>query len=178
MKPDIQKLRRFCLAVALLLLTYSLAVVEFAAPLEIQPLGIPIVVQQPILLPIALVFASIYSTLRFYLFAIAATTPPWRGRAMLLSGKTVTPTPSQLLKDSSDLLSYVHQEIVEYFPGYAGHHVPLKVTLSGENYRFEFRPTPRSLLLGRLSDVDYVAPIWANLVALSIWTLQTFTQLL
>ena len=178
MKPDIQKLRRFCLAVALLLLTYSLAVVEFAAPLEIRPLGIPIVVEQPLLLPIALVLASIYSTLRFYLFAIAATTTPWRGRAMIMSGKAVRPVSSQLLKDISDLSKFVQQDIVEYFPGYAGHRIELTVNQSGNNYDVEFKPSPRSLLLGRLSDVDYVAPIWANVVALSLWAINTFTHLL
>ena len=42
MTPDLQKLRRFALAIGLLLITYSVALVELDVGETVRPLGIPL----------------------------------------------------------------------------------------------------------------------------------------
>lgn len=82
MDPDLEKLRRFSLMVGLLLITYAFAV-DFDPSKTISPLGLSMKVTRPELLPIGLVLASLYSSLRFAYYGYVAgmsPSPPRRRR--------------------------------------------------------------------------------------------------
>jgi hypothetical protein len=60
-EPDIEKLRRFSLVVALITLTYSVAGISLVPDPGISVIGLTFKVSRPDLLPIGLVLASVLS---------------------------------------------------------------------------------------------------------------------
>ena len=76
MSPNLEKLRRFALAIALLLITYSLAAVELDAGETIRPLGIPLKINDPRSLGIGLVLASLYAAASFVMYGTWLTESP------------------------------------------------------------------------------------------------------
>ena len=78
-RPDLQKIRRFALAVGLVLITYSVAL-EFNFDEEVRPLGLPFKVVEPWLLPIGLMLTSFYGLLRFWYYGCLLTASPARRR--------------------------------------------------------------------------------------------------
>src|SRR5258707_863194 len=83
--PDIAKLRRFSLTVALILLALILADVKVEVPLRVSPLGVPLIINRPDLLTVSLAIAAIYSTLRFVYYGMFVSPSPMRARRDLLS---------------------------------------------------------------------------------------------
>ena len=79
-KPDIEKLRRFSLVVALITLTYSIAGISLAPDPGISVIGLTFKVSRPALLPIGLVMASIYAMIRFYYYGFMLKKSPYRVR--------------------------------------------------------------------------------------------------
>lgn len=76
-EPDIEKLRRFALAVALILLTYSVAGVSLKPGSGISVMGLIFEVSRPGLLPIGLVIASICAMIRFYYYGFMLKKSPY-----------------------------------------------------------------------------------------------------
>ena len=83
-REDLTRLRRFAIAAGLALLTYVAAGVSIAPQAQISTFGIQFQVRRPELLPIALVLASVYATVRFYYFAMMLGTSPYRLRRDIL----------------------------------------------------------------------------------------------
>lgn len=79
-EPDIDKLRRFSLVIALILLTYSVSGISLKPDLVISVIGFPLNVARPELLPIGLVIASICSIIRFYYYGFLLNKSPSRFR--------------------------------------------------------------------------------------------------
>jgi hypothetical protein len=85
-EPDIEKLRRFSLAVALVLLTYSVAGVSLTPNSGISLIGLTFKLSRPDLLPIGLIIASIYSTISFYYYGFMLKKSPYRVRRDIIDG--------------------------------------------------------------------------------------------
>lgn len=79
-EPDIGKLRRFSLAVALVTLTYSVAGISLVPDSGISVIGLTFKVSRPGLLPIGLVIASLYAMTRFYYYGFMLKKSPYRVR--------------------------------------------------------------------------------------------------
>lgn len=73
MNPDLEKLRRFALAVGLILITYSIAAVELATGETIHPLGLPLKINRPEYLGIGLAIASFWGMARYFYYALLGT---------------------------------------------------------------------------------------------------------
>ena len=82
-EPDLQKLRRFALAIGLVLITYSIAL-EFDPGEGVRPLGLPFKVVRPELLPIGLILASVYGAVRFWYYGTMKGESPARHRQRLV----------------------------------------------------------------------------------------------
>ena len=85
-EPGIEKLRRFALAVGLILLTYSLAGISMKPDSEISVIGLTFKVSRPELLPVGLVIASLYSMIRFYYYGFMLKKSPYRLRRDAIEG--------------------------------------------------------------------------------------------
>jgi hypothetical protein len=84
--PDIEKLRRFALTVALITLTYSVAGISLKPDSGISVIGLSFQVARPGLLPIGLVVASFCSLLRFYYYGFMLKKSPYRVRRDIIDG--------------------------------------------------------------------------------------------
>lgn len=175
-EQQLGSLRVFSLTIALLLITFALAGVRLESPAKIQPLGIPLEVTRPDLLTIALVLASVYSLVRFIYFALLAQPSPVRARSRLLRGSRVNTTTRPASLDEFE--RQVAAEMERYFPRLPSSPVKYEVwevEEPKEGYRFGLRMSvPRIVQwAARFEDIDFLAPIWANGIALGLWVYAT-----
>lgn len=84
MTPDLERLRRFALGSALVLIAYVAAGVDLEGGASISLFGIPFNIHRPELLPLGLVLASSYSLVRFYYYGFMLSSSPGRNRKDLL----------------------------------------------------------------------------------------------
>ena len=59
--PDLERLRRFALAIGLVTLTYGVAGISLTAGATVSPFGIPFTISRPDFLPVGLAIASLYA---------------------------------------------------------------------------------------------------------------------
>ncbi len=173
--PEITRLRRFSLAFGLLLVTFSVAGVEIDSPATISPLGIPLVLKRPGLLGIGLVLGSVYSLLRYWYYGILVGLSPRRARKRLENG---TLTDGSITINGSigiNSIQHFHEEarrqVDRYFPTIPGWAEP-QTDVTGDSGGFHIRITTVPFyirILALLHDVDYYAPIWVNLIAISVY---------
>lgn len=168
---SLSKIRRFALIIALILITYSIAGVKLDVPAKMQPLGIPLIIERPDLIAIGLVIASLYSIFKFVYYGMVIHSGqynPMRAKKRLLSGKLVDPT--AYVEDLEDFQNQVKSDILRYFPhGWKGHP---DFECSQCERVFSFKVPKMSRLTrwsARLEDLDFLAPLFANLGALTLW---------
>jgi len=166
--PDIFKIRRFALAIALILITLVLAKIEIETPLRIAPLGFPLIIRSPNLLTAALVIASIYATLRYMYYGILAQPSPMRARRILLSGRALN-TPSTGI-DIQEFAERVEKEIDRYFPSVGNRRVKIQTIQdhAGCHIKLDVPVIVRTVCW--IENLDFLLPIIANILALSFWS--------
>lgn len=199
MKPDLDKLRKFSLLAAVLLFSYSVAGIRLAEGEKVTLLGFPFSVSNPELLPLGLVALSLYGLVRFYYYGAMLYSTPYRIRRDLLKvlhaeggkgnykgsvffGPTLFST-TPLVNDRADAKAQLDQ-IVEAFPMLWGKRTEGKI----ERHRlYDDEGDERDCWEAQISipvicriaasvqDIDYMAPIWANVIALSITGLRAAT---
>ena len=89
MDTDLEKIRRFSLTAALVLITYVMAGVRVEPNARVSSLGIPFVVGRSDWLPIGVALACIFSMLRFLYYGHMLGTSPYRRRRTLIDGLLV-----------------------------------------------------------------------------------------
>ena len=89
MDTDLEKIRRFALAAALILISYVVAGIRVDPNAHISPLGIPFVVKRSGLLPIGIALACLFSMVRFVYYGHMLGTSPYRKRRNLIDGLLV-----------------------------------------------------------------------------------------
>lgn len=182
MFPDLQKLRRFALAIGLVLITYSVAAVELDVEGVVRPLGVPLKINQPGLLGLGLALASLYSLVRFWHYGTMAQMTPSKQRWSSLNragiGRRFGATKELYVSEPE------REEFVEnfrpLFPQVPGVLISAKWRLDSTrpDESLDFNPTymleclivPRRIrFVTALEQIDYLAPIWVNAVALLLW---------
>jgi len=169
--PDLARLRRFALAAGLVLLGYSCAGVSLKPAAEINPLGIPLTIARPELLPLVLALVSVYALARFAYYGLMRSPSPARSRKQLL------------LQLGDDLASaFPHEEAAHafflelrgWYPTVLGRtatiHTPALVQKANhvEVRVTEFKVPKRVRLATWLEQLDYTAPVWVNFCALLV----------
>jgi hypothetical protein len=84
-RPDHLGMRRFSLAMGLLLVGYSIAGISLEPDPAVSLLGIPFRLSRPQLLPYVLAAATLYGLLRYYYYCILLTRTPYSVRRDLLN---------------------------------------------------------------------------------------------
>jgi hypothetical protein len=164
---DVERIRVFSLTVALILLTYSAAGFQMQAPANVTPLGIPLTIRRPELLPIALVVSAIYSTMRYVYFGMLVQPSPIRARKRLMSGSRADTTTTPAGLDA--LHAQVSEEVHRYFPRFGKKRVVFEITEIGDTLRLKVDVPLTIRLISRFEDLDFLAPIWANALAIASW---------
>ena len=198
-QPNLEKLRRFSLVAALLLFSYSVAGIQLAQGKIISLFGIPFTVSSPELLPVGLVVLSVYGLVRFYYYGAMLHSTPYRTRRDLLRtlhaeggrgtykgsvyfGPTKFST-TPLVHDRAELDTQVG-ELIAAFPKLGRRRPERKIVrheVTGEDgepytvWEAELLIPVTCRLAAFLQDVDYTAPIWANVGALAITLARTVT---
>ena len=175
MERDLVKLRRFALAIGLILITYVLAEVRIGPQPKWAPLGIEFIIGNPKLIPIGLAFASLYQGLSFLFYGMLRIDPPWVARKKELAKATgdrmsssgywlakhpVTADP-KLVRNMQNWLSehsYPHVDWSRFRPetfknAEGVDSLRLVVPFYAKLYVF-------------LDDLDFSAPVWVNALAL------------
>jgi len=170
--PDLTKIRRFALIIALILLTLVLAGVKLDTPLHVEPLGIPLVVQRPDLLSVALVIAAIYSTIRYVYYGMMLQPSPMRARRELMAGKVYT-TNAGGLEEYDKSRTDFQQKVDRWFPQLGKHKVTFNSTFGGGAAEMTSVKVPTAVrLLCWIENLDFVLPILANIVGVGLWTVR------
>jgi hypothetical protein len=169
-RPDLEKIRRFALAVALILSTLVLAGVKLETPLHVAPLGIPLIVQRPDLLSIGLVLAAIYSMLRYVYYGMLIQPSPMRARRELTGGKSYAwktgDTTGVLQQARSDFQARVDR----WFPQIGRHRVTFTATLGQGATGVNDVNVPRLVrVMCWIENLDFMLPIGANVAAVGLW---------
>ena len=86
MRPDLEKLRRFSLTVAIVLFVYGIAGVDIKPNEGVRPLGIPLELKEPTLVGGGLLLAAIYAVARYFYYSSVATESRFRTRRGLRRG--------------------------------------------------------------------------------------------
>jgi len=196
-EPDIEKLRRFSLVVALIILTYSVAGISLSPDAAISVIGLTFKVSRPGLLPIGLVMASIYAVIRFYYYGFMLKKSPYRVRRNVIDtlhcrkrkyfgGKRKVPTylgPTEFwaslwVSNRKEAEEYINN-FPEVFPKFALARPLMKIEGSktcnedGENERMQYDVQViipiRCRVTAIAQDIDYASPIWLNLVSLAVF---------
>jgi hypothetical protein len=160
----IQKLRRFSLSIGLITFTYSVAGIQLDTPAKIEPLGIPLVIQNPYLIGYALVLASLYASIRYLYYAVLIGPSPRTIRKRLIEGQL-----PDLRRSFSDAGHNFHEdfslEFNKWFPRVGKQKASCRILARGE---VEELNIPRIVrLFCFLEDIDYYSPIWVNIIAVS-----------
>lgn len=171
--PNLGRLRLFSLSIALIIITYSISGISMESPAKVQPFGIPFVIERPDLLGIGLVLAALYSVARFYYYGMLVQPSPIRARSRLLRGSRVdtSTTPTSL----EELHEQVSAELHRYFPRVGKEHVWFEISESDNTLEFKIKAPTIVRLVARFEDLDFLAPIWANILAVILWIFFVFS---
>ena len=169
---EIQKLRRFSLTVAVILATLVLAGVKIDVPVHVSPLGIPMTIERPDLLTLGLVVVAIYTIVKYIYFAMFIHASPMRARRELATRIDKT------LFSGTDALeafrSRVQSDVNRYFPHVGKTRVTFEFMQDANGCQVRNLKVPRFVkLLCRLEDIDFLLPIVANVIAVSMWVYRT-----
>jgi hypothetical protein len=194
-EPDIEKLRRFSLVVALITLTYSVAGISLVPDPGISVIGLTFKVSRPNLLPIGLVLASIYAVIRFYYYGFMLKKSPYRFRRNIIDnlhcskrqyirGRKKVPTyfgPTEFhaslwVPDKAEVKAYI-ENFPDAFPKFALARPSMNINSKevftedgdsrGMRYDVQVVIPVRCRLAAIIQDIDYSSPIWLNLVSLT-----------
>lgn len=196
--PDIEKLRRFSLVAALALIFYSAAGISLEPGAKASVLGIPFIIKNPDLLLVGFLLASTYGLVRFYYYAIMLNDSPHRNRKDLLHklhakdgygnyNGSVFFGPSEY---STTPMVHEHSEVEDELKSVVGAFSKIGRSRvfgeikshqgcddDGELYCVFYAEIkiPLACRMAAIAqDIDYTAPIWANLIALTMvvltWT--------
>ena len=169
--PDLDKLRRFSLAIGMILLVYSLAGVKIQSPAQISPLGIPLEISHPEYLPVGLILASLYAAIKFFYYGvIRSNTPAFTRRTFIKSVESSIPT-GQYEVSISDVLGT--------FPLVFGKLPTIRYSPNADRKsKCGVLKIPwQSKVVCWLENADYLAPIWfsAIVVLTALFFLFTLT---
>ncbi len=102
---DLNKTRRFALAIGLVLFVYSIAGLSLDLDKTLTILGIPLMINNPKLIGIGLIICSIYATLRYLYYGIITGITPKKARDNLLNNRF--PDGSRVSTEKSVSSSYL-----------------------------------------------------------------------
>lgn len=190
--PDLVRLRRFTLGMALLLIALATALVNVERPLSLKPFGISLSVARVNWLVSGIALTVFYGASRFWYYGVLVEESPayrrkdrlppkfrWpkgvridRGRALgkWLRGLVGTRVLSlTVLKRGT--LDEVLEEATRCFPRFGSKRVIFrKSTDPGSDSEEVVIVIPWLCRVGaRIQDADYTAPIWFNGLALVVW---------
>ncbi len=173
--PDLQRMRRLAIVLSIILFTYSVAAVRLDTGETITPIGIPLKINNPEFLGIGLLIANIYAMLRFILYGLVKNLCPRRFRKVLAENKTEN--------DYSDFIyelfpgedrNNVIRELNEAFPTLNSKGVGIVEPENEKQLGYvEFSIPPHTELLSFFHDIDYLAPIWFSVIAITTWSINT-----
>ena len=193
--PSIEKLRRFSLVIAMVLLTYSIAGISLDPNAQVLLVGLAFKVSRPELLPIGFVLASLYGLISYYYYAFMLAMSPYRVRRDIIDGLNswepsftagskvhvyFGPTEfetSPWHTDRKEVEDYV-EEFPNAFPKFARARASATLVSDqncnedGDVYRtYAARVIipVRCRLAAIFQDIDYSLPIWLNCIALIVF---------
>ena len=194
-QPDLEKLRRFALTIALITITYATAGISLEQNSNISLIGLTFKVSRPSLLPIGLALASFYAMISFFYYGFMLKKSPYRTRRDTLNSLTCYerrrfknkvsvyfgPTKfsaSLWVPQKKETEEYI-KNFPEVFPKFALAQVNMNIESSesfnedgesnGMDYNVEIVIPIRCRMAAIFQDIDYALPVWLNFISLTIF---------
>lgn len=198
-EPGIERLRRFALTIGLVLLTYSLAGISMKPDSGISIIGLTFQVSRPELLPVGLVIASIYASIRFIYYGFMLKKSPYKLRRDAIDGlrnprprlrgtkrKRVSIYFGPIKEFDSLVWDEDKKKVQEYvdnfpniFPKFARARASARLTWdqghdedgepTGMYYSAKVSIPVSCRMAAIVQDIDYFLPIGLNLISLAIF---------
>ena len=167
---DLERLRRFCLAIGLILITYFFADVKVDASKNVSFAGLPLTILRPELIPIGLLIASFYNAMRFWYYGFASHRSPRKKRRQILDSFVCQADGTYKLKSYLTVgeLNELENKIEQAFPHFRKARPVLARDCPGGVTTPKFSLPFRITLAGWFEDLDYAAPVWLNLIAVGL----------
>lgn len=167
---EIDKLRRFCLTVGLILITYVFADVKVDAAKSVSFAGLPLTILRPELIPVGLLIASAYNAVRFWYYGFAVHRSPRKKRRQILDSFTREASGIYTLRKhlKTGELNELEKKIDEAFPHFPKVRPALTREWPDGVTTAKLAIPFRLKLAGWFEDVDYAAPVWLNLIAVAL----------
>lgn len=193
MKPELVRLRRFSLVIALILITYAGAGITLREDATISPFGVPFTIERPDLLPLGLAFASVYAAGSFFYWGAMCTASPTMRRRKYRD--LARPSAARhgilwLADDVPALTSPTTDEFRSYQLEIKAASPRVGLLEAGSTFLLVGRERDSPMrelqgqyalssielplivnLLARIEEIDYFAPVWLNVAAVGCWIL-------
>lgn len=197
MTPDLQKLRRFSLALGVILFSYVVAGFDPVRDADGEAtVNLPLVefkIGNPDYIPIGLVVASVWGLVLFWYYGLMLQRAPWRHRrevlreAKRLNNGHIYEARFSAEGEALGFLNrlrplfprFLNRETLMYVGGVSGRRITKHAEKLGETAEFEqtkegcsvvFGVSGRQLAVAWFQDFDFYAPIWVNAIALGVWS--------
>lgn len=168
--PNIEKLRRFSLTTALILITYVSVGLNIDTLQAIALFGVPIRIARPSLVIVGVMIAAAYGTVRYVYYAFFHRRSPRKSRKRFLRKFEPTQQPGVFRAKSAlsmHEIKILKRELSGVFPELANMEpiIPIEGEPKPDERVMLFVP-PEIRKASWFEDFDYSAPIWLNIAAL------------
>ncbi len=196
--PDLEKLRKFSLSLALVIITYSIAGISVDPKSNISFVGFSFKVSKPELLPAGLIISSMYAMVSFYYYGYMLKKSPFRVRRDILDGLNAwepkfvpgkkipvyfgpTEFETSPWYDKREKIEEYVEYFHEAFPKFAWVRASAEV-ISSQSFNEDGEPymtyaakvviPVQCRIAAIFQDVDFASPVWLNAFALTVffWT--------
>jgi len=178
------QIRKFCLTMALILITFVLADIAIGQKVEIKPYDLPLEIRRTDLLPVGIAIACFVSMLRFIYYGLLLGISPYRKRLnilrrwnLLLEGQGVYLFRPYEIRNVGEIeIDAFNNTIAGAFPRFLGAKAGVKFkTKNGKTTSYFVIPR-RVKVATFFEDIDYFAPIWLSLFALGLFGYSLMTK--
>jgi hypothetical protein len=178
--PELEKLRRFCLTIALILITYVASGTKIDTLHSASVLGLPLTITRPHLILLGLVLMSVCSVARYWYYGFLHVRSPRKHRKKFMARfhKTKEPEMYRLAPVAVEDYEALRSELPSVFPELRKHgaaltHSSVEHSAAGRYVKDAVLYVPRRVQRAAwFEDIDYSAAIWLNLVALPLAIIQ------
>jgi hypothetical protein len=168
--PNLEKLRRFSLTTALILITYVSAGLNINPSQAVALFGVPITIRRPNLIIVGVMIAAAYGTIRYVYYAFFHRRSPRKCRKRFLSKFEPTQQPGVYrakLAFTTNEIEILKGELPGIFPELVNVTplIPIEGEPKADDRVILFVP-PEIRKASWFEDFDYSAPVWLNVIAL------------
>lgn len=183
MIPDLQKLRRFSLALGVILFSFAVMGLKPVVTKEGETrINLPLIdfrIDKPNLIPIGIALGSAWGMVLYWYYGLMIQRAPWRHRREILSNHKLSSDENYSVTFPSEAeADHFLNQLSEIFPRFLNRETitevgivrgPVVMDDRHEGVHVVFGLSGRQRFAAWFQDFDFYSPIWVNTIALGVW---------